>query len=89
MTLSDLWQLAKTPMAAPETSSLKRLRYCWMILCILAAVSVGQIAFLKTLFGSRAGLIPLALLLCVMIVGWVYFRAKRSADDAWLYEERP
>lgn len=89
MTYRDLWELAKTPMAAPETVKLKRMRVAWLVLCVLLALTIGQLQFLKALFGVKASLIPLALLFVVPILGYRYFRLKRIADDRWLYEERP
>lgn len=88
MTLKDLWELAKTPMAAPESLSLKRMRIAWLCLCVMLALSIGQLAYLKSVMGPKAALIPLPLLLIVPILGWRYFHLKRIADDRWLFEER-
>lgn len=88
MTFKEMWELAKTPMAAPETKSLRRLRLAWMILCVLLALSIGQLALLKSIFGNLAALIPFLLVIAVPLLGWRYFYLKRVADDLWLYEER-
>ena len=88
MTFKEMWELAKTPMAAPESLKLKRMRIAWLLLCVLLAFSIGQLSLLKTLLGLKGALIPLALLMVVPVLGWRYFRLKRIADDRWLYEER-
>ncbi len=88
MNWKDLWELAKTPMAAPETRSLKRMRLVWLLLCVILALSIGQLALLKSLMGVKGALIPLALLIVAPVLGWRYFRLKRIADDRWLFEER-
>lgn len=88
MNWKDLWELARTPMAAPESRSLKRLRFVWLGLCVMLALSIGQLAFLQSLMGVKGALVPLMLLFVVPVVGWRYFRLKRIADDRWLFEER-
>lgn len=89
MTLKDMWELARTPMAAPETKQLRRLRYSWMTLCVLLAISVSQLSLIEQLVGKMGALVPLSLVVMVPLLGWRYFRLKRIADDRWLYEERP
>ena len=44
MTLKDLWELAKTPMAAPESLSLKRMRIAWLCLCVMPKVLPVMVA---------------------------------------------
>ena len=85
MSWKDPWELAKTPMAAPESRSLKHMRFVWLLL----ALSIGQLALLRSLMGVKGALVPLVLLIVVPVFGWRYFRLKRIADDRWLFEERP
>ena len=89
MIWKDLWELAKTPMAAPESRSLKHMRFVWLLLCLMLALSIGQLALLRSLMGVKGALVPLVLLIVVPVFGWRYFRLKRIADDRWLFEERP
>jgi hypothetical protein len=80
-----LWlDLLRTPMAAPETKALRRLRFTWLALCSLSA-SVA--AFFKPLHHDLGWLAPIVaapLLLATFLVTWLYLARKRAADDAWL-----
>ena len=51
----------KTPMAAPETSGLRRMRRLWMALCWALALAVMLLPVLKALLGPWAGLPALLL----------------------------
>lgn len=79
----------KTPMAAPETRGLRRLRMCWMALCSLLALAVLLFPVLKAVMGSWAALPALLLAAATPLHGLVYFRAKARADDVSGREMRP
>ena len=51
----------KTPMAAPETAALRRMRKLWMALCWLLALAVLLLPILKALVGTWAALPALLL----------------------------
>lgn len=80
-----LWlDLLRTPMAAPETPSLRRMRYLFQALCFLCAICIGTLSTILDLFGRR-GTIAIGLLLtATSIHGIVYLLRKNSADTAWL-----
>jgi hypothetical protein len=82
-----LWlDLLRTPMAAPETPSLRRLRLTWQVLCLTSALVVG----LFTPFHRAVGrLAPLAAAMLLFItVAWTafYLFRKHCADTAVLDE---
>ncbi|PKP99175.1 MAG: hypothetical protein CVT74_08635 [Alphaproteobacteria bacterium HGW-Alphaproteobacteria-13] len=79
----------KTPMAAPETRSLRRMRRLWMALCWSLALAVLLLPVLKVLLGKWAALPALLLTATAVLHGFVYFRAKARADDAFGREARP
>ncbi|WP_022676664.1 hypothetical protein [Novosphingobium sp. B-7] len=79
----------KTPMAAPETAALRRMRKLWMALCWLLALAVLLLPILKALVGTWAALPALLLAIVTPLHGLVYFRAKARADDAFGREVRP
>lgn len=79
----------KTPMAAPETRGLRRLRRLWMALCWSLALAVLLLPVLKALMGQWAALPALLLAVVTPLHGLVYFRAKARADDACRREMRP
>lgn len=76
--------MLSTPLAAPETRSLRRRRHLWQALCFALAASILLLPFLRAI-GGRTAPIACAVLICAaVIVGILYFRAKNAADDAWL-----
>lgn len=75
-----------TPMAAPETKGLKRLRLSWISLCCALGLAVSCNGVLVDLLGPKGALPALLLVLAAPIVGLVYLRAKSRADDAHLHE---
>ncbi|WP_062345008.1 hypothetical protein [Novosphingobium sp. CCH12-A3] len=79
----------KTPMAAPETRTLRSMRRLWMALCWALALAVMLLPVLKALLGPWAGLPALLLGLAALLHGLVYFRAKARADDVFGREVRP
>lgn len=80
-----LWlDLLRTPMAAPETPSLRRLRLAWQILCLSCALVVGLFRPFHHVIGRLA---PLAAgLLLLVTVAWtaLYLVRKQRADTAFL-----
>lgn len=72
-----------TPMAAPETPRLRRLRQAWVLLCaaLMLAVILNPASVAR--FGPLGALPALLLLIAAPIVGLVYWRAKARADAAW------
>ncbi len=79
----------KTPMAAPETVRLRRMRRLWMALCWSLALAVLLLPLLKVLLGVKAALPALVLCLAVGIHGLRYFAAKNKADEAYLKGDQP
>jgi len=79
----------KTPMAAPETAGLRRMRKIWMALCWTLALVVLLLPVLKLAFGEGAASPALLLALVTPLHGFRYFRAKARADDAFGRELQP
>lgn len=80
-----LWlDLLRTPMAAPETASLRRMRRIWQVLCISAGVSIFALGPLKAALGRAAPALILVLIVACFALGTVYFLIKHRADEAWL-----
>ena len=79
----------KTPMAAPETSRLRRMRRLWMALCWSLALAVLLLPLLKALLGAKAALPAMLLSLTLVVHGLRYFATKNRADEAWLKGEQP
>ncbi len=80
-----LWlDLLRTPMAAPETPPLKRLRLGWQLLCLLTAATVGFYGPLHALLGQRAAAIALGLVVVLALQTWLYLARKHRADSAFL-----
>ena len=72
-----------TPLAAPETPRLRRLRQSWVLLCAALMLAVIFNPASVALFGPLGALPALLLLIAAPIVGLVYWRAKMRADAAW------
>ncbi|ANI80278.1 hypothetical protein [Sphingobium sp. EP60837] len=80
-----LWlDLLRTPMAAPETRRLRRMRLAWQLLCLFTAVAVSLIAPLRALLGQAAPCIAAALIALTLIQSVIYWVAKQRADTAIL-----
>lgn len=83
--MMPLWlDLLRTPMAAPETRSLRRMRLTWQGLCLGTAVAAGSFSPLHHLLGDRATLGVGMLLAAVIAHGALYFACKHRADSAYL-----
>jgi len=70
-----------TPMAAPETPRLRRLRWALVLLCMSLAIAAPLNRASVALFGPVGALPALLLLAAAPIVGVVYFCAKAHADE--------
>lgn len=80
-----LWlDLLRTPMAAPESPSLRRMRLTWQALCVSVCVSILALGPLKAALGRTAPALILVLLFACFALGTVYFLTKHRADMAWL-----
>ena len=80
-----LWlDLLRTPMAAPETQALRRLRFAWQTLCLTSALVVGFFAPLHRAVGQASAIAAAVLLFATLIVTFVYVSRKHRADTAFL-----
>ena len=80
-----LWlDLLRTPMAAPETPSLRRTRLTWQTLCLSSALVVGLFRPIHRALGQLAPLT--AGLLLIVTVCWTvfYLVRKHRVDTAFL-----
>ncbi len=82
-----LLEFMATPMAAPETAALRRLRWAWVALCVSLCAGVGMIGFWTRIFGLWASAAILVLAIATVWIGWIYFTAKNRADAAWNAKE--
>lgn len=78
-----------TPMAAPETPWLRRLRLAWVLLCAALILAVALNPASVSRFGPLGALPALLLLIAMPVVGLVYWRAKTKADAAWNRSDHP
>ncbi|WP_066526078.1 hypothetical protein [Erythrobacter sp. CCH5-A1] len=74
----------KTPMAAPETRTLKVMRMAILVLSMMVVVSVAAIDPLRAAIGIGAGAVVAGLLLILAALVPVYLLIKTRADDAHL-----
>ena len=74
----------RTPMAAPETRSLKFMRVSILVICLALIVSIAAITPLKAAIGAWAGGTAGLLMLALVIVVPFYVITKNRADDAHL-----
>jgi len=80
-----LWlDLLRTPMAAPETAGLRRLRRIWQILCLALAASIAALGPLRAIVGRAAPCMIAILLAATLIATLVYLRRKHRADAIYL-----
>ena len=75
-----------TPMAAPETKGLRRMRLFWITSCALLGAGAGGIRLWTHLAGLWASAIVAALLATTVMLGVIYLRIKNRADAAWAAE---
>lgn len=82
-----LWlDLLRTPMAAPETRALRRMRFIWQGLCILLALSAGLFSALHGALGPAAPCLVAILLVTTALYGALYLLRKHHADQAYLHQ---
>ncbi len=80
-----LWlDLLRTPMAAPETRALRRLRLGWQALCLLCSATAGFFGPLHRSIGRPAAYGAAVLLATTTIWSAVYLIRKHRADTAFL-----
>ncbi len=80
-----LWlDLLRTPMAAPETPALRRLRLTWQGLCLGLAGGIAMIRPLRALLGQAAPAVVACLLVATLSVTAAYLVRKNRADTAYL-----
>ena len=80
-----LWlDLLRTPMAAPETRSLRRMRLIWQGLCLSVALVVGFFQPIHSVLGRAVPCLVLALLVAAGLYTWLYLYRKNAADNAFL-----
>ena len=82
-----LWlDLLRTPMAAPETRTLKRMRRTWQSLCLVLAASDAGFGVVQELTGPIAPAIVFVLLVLTLTYTALYLGQKYQADRAYLRE---
>ena len=74
----------KTPMAAPETATLRFMRVSVLSLCLALIVSIAAIAPLKTAIGIGAAGLAGGLLVALVLFVPAYVVLKNRADNAYL-----
>ena len=80
-----LWlDLLRTPMAAPETRALRRMRLLWQALCLSLALVTAFFAQVHAILGRAAPCLALALLVAAGLYTWLYLHRKNAADNAFL-----
>lgn len=82
-----LWlDMLMTPMAAPESRALRRMRRTWQLLCVATAIFVGFFARLKPILGQLAIPFAAGLLVAAVLYTGLYIGRKRRADEQFLNE---
>ena len=80
-----LWlELLRTPMAAPESRSLRRMRFTWQGLCLSLALGVGLFTPFHRMAGQLAPILVAVLLLVTALYTWFYLARKQRIDTAFL-----
>jgi hypothetical protein len=80
-----LWlDLLRTPMAAPETPALRRMRRTLQGLCLSVALMVGFFAQIHAAIGRAAPCFAAALLVGAGLYTALYLRRKNAAVNAFL-----
>ena len=83
--MMPLWlDMLRTPMAAPETAGLRRLRLVWQVLCLALAASIAGLAPLRALMGRAAPCMIAVLLVATLLATLIYLRRKHRADTIYL-----
>ena len=78
-------KLLGAPMAAPETSGMRRFRFAVIALAATLVVGILMVGPLRVLCGPvvTGGILALVLLTTV-VTGAIYFLRKSRLDGAWL-----
>ncbi len=80
-----LWlDLLRTPMAAPETPKLRRMRFTWQALCVTCALVAGLFSPLHHVVGRAAPIAGALILLATAAYTCLYLVRKQRADRAFL-----
>ena len=80
-----LWlDLLRTPMAAPETRSLKAMRITILTVCGLLLGSIAALGPLRAAIGSGAGAMIAAMLTVLTVTVPIYVFIKNRADNPYL-----
>jgi hypothetical protein len=78
------WDMLATPMAAPETGALRRMRRTWQILCVATALLVGSFGKLEHIHGKLAAALAAGLVVATLLYTALYLSRKKRADDRYL-----
>ncbi|CAH0356397.1 hypothetical protein O4H52_20420 [Sphingomonadaceae bacterium G21617-S1] len=80
-----LWlDLLRTPMAAPESRSLRRMRFTWQGLCLSLAFTVTLFTPFHRIAGQLAPVLVAILLLATALYTWLYLVRKHRIDKDFL-----
>ena len=79
-----LLEFLKTPMAAPETASLRVMRLTILACCVLLLPSMLLLTTLRALLGNLAVGLIAGLIATLAVLVPVYVHAKTRADDVHL-----
>lgn len=80
-----LWlDLLRTPMAAPETVTLKRMRRTWQGLCVVTALWIGLFGPIHRALGLLAPAIAMGMLVGTALYSGLYLSRKHRADTLFL-----
>jgi len=80
-----LWlDMLRTPMAAPETTALRRMRLTWQLLCLALAISIIWHEQLRGAFGRAVPCATAALLVATGLWTLVYLMRKHRADTDYI-----
>ena len=80
----ELLEWLKTPMAAPESGSLRALRFTILASCVALLVIILFFADLRAVIGPAIAGGAAGLLLTLLVLVPVYVGIKNRADDAFL-----
>jgi hypothetical protein len=83
--MMPLWlDMLRTPMAAPETAGLRRLRLVWQLLCLALAASIVALGPLRAMVGRAAPCMIAVLLALTLLATLIYLRRKHRVDTIYL-----
>lgn len=83
--MMPLERLFGSPMAAPETAAMRKLRFAFTGFAMLSGIGVLGIGLLVKLVGPViAGGALLALIAVSTVLGLIFFIVKTRRDDRWI-----